>query len=335
MKKYILLGAALLALSSLQAQVAGYTFRHASGTMTEVKDYPGAVVTTHTVSDNQVTPEKVMMPFVFQFGNLTMDSIRVHENGYLWFGNVTAWYMVNSWPVSSMHVSAVKGIISPLGIELAPVSGVTTIKTAVIGTAPSRLFIIEWLHSSRKAAKTDPAGADDISFQVKLYEAGHRIEVVFGNITLNPNISSDAELGIKGATYSDFNNRASAPGQGWNNTIAGTAQTQRIRLTSDSKPSAGDLMIWTPGSTTGIAAEQKSADVQLFPVPADQELLIRDDRQLFLTAVYTIYDMAGKALRHGRMNGTAIPLNGLPPGTYRLLLQSGANRSSQLFLKKG
>lgn len=252
MKKKFLLGLGLLAFTNVKAQVNGYTFRHETGLLSEVTTYPGAVITNHAVTDDFVTPEKVDIPFAFKFGNQLMDSIRIHENGYLWFGNIDAWNLSTLWPISSQHTAAVKGVISALGIDLEPVAGTTTVKSAVTGIAPFRMFIIEWLHTSRKDARTDPAGPDDISFQVKLYETENRIEVVFGQVILNPNVISNAELGLKGATYSDFNNRTLAPDKRWNNTIAGNAQTDRLRLERNVQPSFGSLMVWVPGATTGI-----------------------------------------------------------------------------------
>lgn len=333
MKKKLLLGLGLLAFGNLHAQVAGYTFRHETGQLSEVTTYPGAVITNHAVTNDFVTPEKVDIPFTFKFGNQVMDSIRIHENGYLWFGNIDAWNLSTKWPISSQHTSAVKGVISALGIDLEPVAGTTTVKSAVTGTAPFRMFIIEWLHTSRKDAKTDPAGPDDISFQVKLYETEERIEVVFGQVMLNPNITSNAELGLKGATYSDFNNRTLAPDKGWNNTVAGNAQTDRLRLDGDIRPSSGSLMVWMPGSANGVPVHNRNAAIRLFPVPACNELWVRDDLQLFEKATYEITDLGGRRVQTGSLSGRHIALNNLAAGVYTLVLRSGANEARQLFSK--
>lgn len=334
MKKLLLLGLGLWTFNDLNAQVAGYSFKYEAGNFMSINSYPGAVVTNHTVQDDRITPEKIAIPFPFSFGGQAMDSVSIHENGYLWFGNVTAWYMVDTWPISAMHVSAVKGVISALGIDLDPVTGMTTVKTTTVGTSPSRVLIAEWMHTSTKAAKSDPAGRDDIGFQIRLYEADKRIEISYGYIGLNRNISSDVEIGIKGATYSDFTNREIPAGGNWASTVAGNAQTDRIRFAENFKPVIGALMTWTPGATTGVSGKGTNKQVQLYPNPAGNELFVKDLPAGYDHPDYTIHDITGRTVAEGRLAGNRISLAGMPSGTYLLLVRSGSNELKQLFTKK-
>lgn len=305
------------------AQVANYSFVHERGGLESVESYPGAIITEHAIQEDYLTPEKVAMPFAFRFGGVLVDSVGIHENGYIWFGAVKGFgEMTIKWPISTVHISAVKGIVSALGLDLARVQTATqntTIKTAVVGTSPARIFIIEWNDISRAEALDDPAGPDRMNFQIKLYETPNRVEIAYGTFDLNENVTADGEIGLKGASYADFSNRV-IPSGNWSATVAGIRQDDRVALNKDSKPGYGQLLVWEPfRGGTAIPEVIAGEDFKLYPVPAKDKLFIEGFKNNHTTA-FTITDLAGRTVAQGTYNGKGIDVSGLHEGMYVLSL---------------
>lgn len=342
MKKYLLFATALLAGHTMRAQVTNYQFNYESGQFLELSDYPGAVITDHDVQDDVLSPGKLKLTFPFRFNGQTIDSVGVHENGYLFFGSIDPFAIGGFWPISSVHPSSVTGIVSALGLDLHPVDipgQHTTIKTAIVGTAPLRIFIAEWKGTSRIDAVFHPAGADNITFQIRLYETTNRVELTYGNFGLNPNIMEDAEIGIKGATYSDYSNRVPQAAN-WSTSVSGTSQLSRKALSSASKPEYGTLYVWMPGTTpppppTAIVEHGAVAPFILYPVPAKDVLHVRADAgNLDMDNLnYQVTDLSGRKVLSGRLANKSVRLDNLGPGTYVLVLDGKKGSSSRIFSK--
>ena len=114
--------------------------------------------------------------------------------------------------------------------------------TATTGVSPNRIFTAQW--SGRKRYTV----ADDIDFQVKLYETTNIIEVIYNTITVATVSSAGtndlAQIGLKGNSNADYNNRSTSTS--WASTIAGTTNTATLTLSSTIKPASGQLYRWTP-----------------------------------------------------------------------------------------
>jgi hypothetical protein len=75
---------------------------------------------------------------------------------------------------------------------------------------------------------------------------------------------------------------------------------------------------------TGIAAQEKPGNVQVFPNPAKDFIFLEDNSGR--TIPYAIYDVQGTIRKKGTfVSHTAIPLNRFSPGLYFLKYKNGKN----------
>ncbi|WP_333876075.1 T9SS type A sorting domain-containing protein [Flavobacterium sp.] len=314
--------------SQVEAQVGSYTF-YRNGSQFPYITTTGPNVTVHTVSDDIVLPAIVTLPFSFNFGGVSHTSLGISENGYIWFGAAQPSELSFIAPISSTQSAAVQGIVSALGIDLHPIDipeAKTTIKSAVVGQAPNRTFIIEWFATARIQTLDHAAGPDIIDFQIQLSESTHAVAIAFGRTILNPNFASDVEMGLK-TSDTDFNVRTTTS-PSWN-TAAGPTLNDTCLLSSLSKPAFGNQFVWTP-SALGVG-DFNPDQVVLYPIPATQQIQVGGLPES--TFDYVIYDMTGRTISQNSVIGTTIALDGLSSGNYIINITSGDLSLSRKFVK--
>jgi hypothetical protein len=317
---------------SASAQVSNYTFTKETGQPWDITNYPNVTITNHVVVDDAVAPYRIAIPFPFKFNGTTYDSVNISENGFLWFGPETEDVMsFITQPISANHNSNVKGIISAMGSDLHPhinTGLTTTIKSGMIGDAPMRQLMIEWKNTTRIDALNDPAGEDTITFHIMLYEFMNRIEVAYRDAKLNPNIITDMEIGLRGATATDFNNRMTDATHNWQNTAKGNSVGSVCELQTTKKPEFGDLYVWMNlnqnPNPTGVQ-ETAGNVVKAYPVPAKETLFV--ETLSSQAQEIMVYNAAGQLLKTQNVDGniTQIALDGLPAGMYLYTVQSAGN----------
>lgn len=116
--------------------------------------------------------------------------------------------------------------------------------TSVEGTAPNRVFVIEWIGYNDNS--TSVTGSNHLNFQLRLSETTNTISTVYGPTY---NISTTArtnQIGLRGATNADFNNRSGAAGNPWNNTSVGASNSATVSRDDVNFPSSGLTFVWTP-----------------------------------------------------------------------------------------
>ncbi len=151
--------------------------------------------------------------------------------------------VLNFSPISSG--AGYSGAISALGGDLIHNNSAIVRKT--IGTSPNRTFIVEW-----KNARRYIGGAivgDNYNFQIRLSETSNIIQIVYGTCTATAIASTNlsVQVGLRGATNADFNNRLQTSNSIWDsNTITGTANNSTCRANSSSYPNIGRTFTWTP-----------------------------------------------------------------------------------------
>jgi len=334
MKRILLLAIAPFLWCKASAQMNQYSFSRESGLLMDVDSYPGAQIVNHNVQDDILQPAKMPMPFSFSLGSHQVDTIGIAENGYLFISSLSPFAVSAPWPISTQQPPQVKGIVSALGIDLHPVNIAnqkTTIKSALVGTAPLRMFIVEWKHTST----IDALGSgtpDDISFQIKLYETTGRIEIAYGNFVLNPNTSVQAEIGIKGDNFNDYANR-SVTSADWSTSIAGSSQMARVPLNVGSKPTFGNLYVWEKLPGTGIGDMDGIQGMTVYPVPARDNLFITVGNESIADCHYVITDLSGRPLKGSSLSHSSIPVAELAPGIYLLQVAIKGSKIVRRFSK--
>lgn len=216
-------------------QVSAYTFSQSSGTYTSL---PTSTVVHASGWDDNVA--SVTIPFTFTFNGTGYTSCSVNSNGYVTFGG-TASGTTDYNPISQGN--AYSGAVSALGGDLT--SNSSTIVYGTTGSSPNRVFVVQWNNTRRYSAGIING---DFNFQIRLYETTNVVEMRYGNCTPATNTNFNVQVGLRGATNGDFNNRLlQTNGLDWyNNTTAGTLNTHACRTRNNTYPSLGTTFTWTP-----------------------------------------------------------------------------------------
>jgi len=118
------------------------------------------------------------------------------------------------------------------------------IRTDVLGTAPNRQFVIQYSGFGEYSSST----LSSVNFQIILNEGGgnassQTVTVRYGTIFRNTG-SDNVQVGLRGTTTSDYNNRSSTTS--WTSTTAGTSNTATVLWNATVAPPSGLEFTWTP-----------------------------------------------------------------------------------------
>lgn len=215
--------------TKLQAQVSAYIFSQSMGTFTPITG--GTVLGTATGNTSATNLNSqvysVTLPFAFNFNQQTYTELNVSSNGFMTFG-ATAPSATLSAPISSSI--AYEGAIAAFARDLTSfydIAGRTgNIRWETVGTAPSREVVIQWT-DFRPTNTTSLTSVYAFSFQIRLQETTNIISTVYtsgsyliGSASYSSSIN---QIGLRGATNSDFNNRYNPTGTLFINSEAGTS----------------------------------------------------------------------------------------------------------------
>ena len=120
--------------------------------------------------------------------------------------------------------------------------GTGKIFTKVEGTTPNRVFTIQW--EGYNDYNTAVTGSNYLSFQLKLSETSNKIEIVYGE---NFNLSTSSitnQIGLRGASNADYNNRTGTVTNPWTSTTAGTTNSASVARNNVNFPSTGLTFAW-------------------------------------------------------------------------------------------
>lgn len=245
----VLLGFAVV---SALAQVSTYTFSQTTGTYTAITGG-----TVHYSSDFDDGSVNVTLPFSFTFNSTAYSNIWVAANGYIVFGgssDPTAgdWGSASVISQTLVTTGAIAGWAGDLSGWTGIVGGKTAeVRTETLGSSPNRSFVIQWI--SRPAYSTSTTTVAHISFQITLKETSNLVTIVYGpsgNLLGATNVSTAKQVGLRGATNADYNNRTNATTVSFNASTAGTSNSNTQAFSSvnatPGKPTSGLTYTWTP-----------------------------------------------------------------------------------------
>ncbi|SHM27854.1 Ig-like domain-containing protein [Chryseobacterium contaminans] len=253
------------------AQVSAYSFAQNIGIYTPITGTLLEAATANTSTGNlnsNVYP--VALPFNFIFNGTSYSSLNVSTNGFITFGT-TAPSATNVSPLST--AAAYDGAISVFGRDLSSVfdiNGVTgDISWTTTGSAPNREVVIQW-KDFRPNSSTSVTTAYTFAFQVRLKETSNVIQMVYNSgsyLVGSTNVTGTAQIGLRGATVADFNNRLNATTLEFINSTAGTAsnssQAFNVNNSVPGMPAAGLTYTWTPPTCyipSGLAAGSSTSN---------------------------------------------------------------------------
>lgn len=249
--KAILLSALFLLVAKTSfAQVSNYAFSQRNQAYTELEN-PTVIASSTALSgsgaiNDQAYPQVAgTIPFPFQFNNATYTDLTIYANGYISFGAVQT---SASLPISSS--TGYNGVIAAAGYDInglyhteQNLTGEISYK--VIGEAPNREFVIQWKHF-RPYSITATTTYWDWNFQIHLKE-NNAIDMAYNFLISSTPSSGTPQVGLRGATNSDYNNRVSngVSASNWNSSTSGTSNSSSMTTNSMAMPS-GLVFTWTP-----------------------------------------------------------------------------------------
>lgn len=260
MKKLLLSFLSVLTVFMANAQVASYSFAQSSGTYVPITG--GTVLATAASpmdfdSQNWTLPSGTI-PFGFNFNGAVYTDLNINSNGYITFGSSVP-FTYNTTPISGTN-TYYAGAVSAFGGDLsaAYVAGsiASELRYETIGTAPNRTFVVqfkEW----RPFSNSSTSAIAKISFQIRLEETTNKITTVYNDCGIAAGTltnSGSRQIGLRGISANDFNNRQNPTTVTFNNSTAGTASSASQWFSFNSAnatpglPANGLTYTWTPPS---------------------------------------------------------------------------------------
>ncbi|MDF3028813.1 MAG: hypothetical protein K0S23_3120 [Fluviicola sp.] len=230
-------------------QVSSNTFTQSSGTYTSITG--GTVLWSSTFDEN--ISSAITIP-AFSFNCTSYTQLYVSANGYISFGSAPT---TNYTPITGTDGS---GIIAAFAIDLAQSgAGGASPEVRYQNIPASNEFVIQW----KDVGRFNISG-DRISFQIRLNYATNVIKIIYGG-TINANnaTSPTAQVGLRGLTNTDFNNRSTTTN--WAATTAGGANTASCQFSNTIKPASGLTFTYTPIAMTYVScttAQPNTAGVE-------------------------------------------------------------------------
>jgi hypothetical protein len=111
-------------------------------------------------------------------------------------------------------------------------------RAQTLGIAPTRTLVVQWLNIRKFGGANH---SESFNFQLRLEEATSKISIVFGSFVNGPN-SGFYEVGLRGNTNADFNNRTTSTN--WSATTAGTLNSDVCTLNGTLTPVNGLTFNW-------------------------------------------------------------------------------------------
>lgn len=239
---------------AVKAQVSAYSFTQTTGSYTNITGTALDTATGNTSAtslNSNVYP--LTLPFNFIFNGTSYSAINVSTNGFITFGAIAP-STTNTTPISS--TATYEGAVSVFGRDISSVFDVNSttgsISWTTTGTAPNREVVVQW-KNFRPNSSTSTTAVYTFSFQIRLKETSNIISMVYdagGFQAGTTAVSGTVQIGLRGTTVADFNNRLNATTLEFINATAGTANTSTQNFNTSNAipgmPSAGLMYTWTP-----------------------------------------------------------------------------------------
>jgi hypothetical protein len=232
------------------SQVSNYAFSETTSTYTALSTSTN--IFPATWDDNAVA--SVTIPFTFVFNGVDYTSCNVATNGFITFGSTTPANDLYS-PISTNTGYA--GAVSGFGRDL--ISNSSAIVYGIEGISPNRVFVVQWVNARRYDGVA--VAGDVLNFQIRLHETSNLVQVKYGsNNATNSANDKKGQIGLRGASNTDFNNRTGGNNTAWNSLSTGTDNNDKVNFKASVLPATGLTFNWGPppiitslGSTSGCA----------------------------------------------------------------------------------
>ena len=199
LKKFTLLLMAitlLLGFANLKAQFGPYDFSSETGTYVPLSN---SATTLELTQSGDIGYSTVTLPFSFTYNGVAYENITVATNGYVLMGN-------NFVEITGNFLDGrTSNVLAPFASNLY-INETGAIKAELTGTAPNRVFSIQWENFRHGGNREEPY--QNLNFQLKLNETTNNIEYVYGSFgDIDSKFSAGVQVGLRGTTENDFATR--------------------------------------------------------------------------------------------------------------------------------
>lgn len=157
-------------------------------------------------------------------------------------------YATTGFPTSGAVVTAVSGNSVVTSVNATGASTTAGLRRKgyiyyqTLGAAPNRTLVVEWDRFSRFGTTT----VDNLSFQIRLTETSNMVEVMYGVCTTTTTANNTCQVGLRGNSTADFNNRLVATTATWATSSPGTLNTSSCAYSATLVPVSGQVYQWDP-----------------------------------------------------------------------------------------
>ena len=226
----------LICSNQIFGQVSSNTFVQSAGTFTNLT---GGTTLWTTTFDEEISSAITIPSFTFNCTAYTQ--LYVSANGFISFGSAPSGSNYN--PISGTETS---GIVSAFGADLQNASAGTR-EVRYLNVTASNEFVIQW----RDVCRFGITG-ERITFQIRLNYATNVIRIVYGGtITANAATTPRCEVGLRGLTNTDFNNRTTTTN--WAGTTAGGTNAATCQFSGTIRPAVAQTYTYTPASMSYVS----------------------------------------------------------------------------------
>ncbi|HPT02876.1 MAG TPA: carboxypeptidase regulatory-like domain-containing protein, partial [Bacteroidales bacterium] len=249
---FMLFLVAFAAWNSYGQETTYYAFAQSNGTYNEIT---GTDILGNPFDDQTAV---VSLGFTHLGNGWSKDQIRVSANGWLYFPN-TSTSSLGYTPISS-SITGIYLVVAPFGRDLRSIDATSSVSYLLSGVAPNRVFTVQWKNVKRYGSAY---AGEILNLQVKIYETTSKIEMIYGPCTAITG-TNYPQVGLRGLTNTDFSNRTSTTG--WNNTVAGTVNTETVTTNATYPPINGLTFTYTytflpPAAATIVSPANGETDV--------------------------------------------------------------------------
>ena len=216
--------------------VATYAFSQYSGTYSSIDGGAGTVTVSTGADDTGFGTYSI--GFTFTYNGVSYTTFGIQANGFIGLGALPA----SSY--TALSTGTANNVIAGFNADL---YGLTAngakLMYQLSGTSPNQVLTVEWKNWGFWSG-----GLNEINFQIKLFEGSNRVEIAYGSAP--GTTSKTIQVGLRGASSADFNNRTTT--SDWSATTAGALNTATCTFSSTVKPTSGLTFRFDPVGFTSI-----------------------------------------------------------------------------------
>jgi uncharacterized repeat protein (TIGR01451 family) len=169
--------AVLLAPSHAQAQANAANYTFSTTTSGSLTDMSTGTTTLIAADQDDIASPVTLIGFDFYLMGARQDRFSVNSNGSLRFG-LTSISTTAYDPLGA----AGQSLVTAYGADQRTHAGDGKVHYKVIGSAPNRTLVVEWLNTQ---ADFNSGGTANLTYQVRLTETSGTIEFVYGSMTMS------------------------------------------------------------------------------------------------------------------------------------------------------